>query len=97
MRMIINKCYGGFELSDEFIAKYPQFEEMRFTNEESLRVSDMLISAIEEFGIDKAGSRYGTKLKIVEIPNEATDYEIDEYDGAESVICVVDGKIQHIY
>ena len=35
-----------------------------------------------------------TKLKVVEIPNIATDYLIEEYDGAEKVYYVVDGKIR---
>jgi hypothetical protein len=33
---------------------------------------------------------------VVEIPNEATDYEILEYDGLEEVVCVIDGKLHWI-
>ena len=36
------------------------------------------------------------KLKVVEIPEEATDWEINEYDGLESITYVVDGKLHHI-
>lgn len=32
-------------------------------------------------------------LKVVTIPDCATDWEIHDYDGLESVIYVVDGKI----
>ena len=32
-------------------------------------------------------------LKVVIIPDSATDWEINEYDGLESVIYVEDGKI----
>lgn len=32
-------------------------------------------------------------LIVVEIPDESTDYYIEDYDGVESVIYVVDGKI----
>lgn len=35
------------------------------------------------------------RLEVVEIPEEATDWEIDEYDGQESITYVVDGKIYH--
>ena len=37
-----------------------------------------------------------SKLVIKEIPENATDWEISEYDGAEEIICVVDGKIIHL-
>jgi hypothetical protein len=36
------------------------------------------------------------KLKVVEIPEEATDWELNEYDGLESITYVVDGKLHHI-
>lgn len=36
-------------------------------------------------------SAYG----IVEIPDNVTDWEISEYDGWESVVYVLDGKIYH--
>lgn len=35
-------------------------------------------------------------LMVVEIPDNATDWELDEYDGLESIIYVADGKIHHI-
>jgi nitroreductase len=34
-------------------------------------------------------------LEVVEIPDTATDWEIDEYDGWESVVYVVNGKLHH--
>lgn len=37
-----------------------------------------------------------SKLEVVSIPNEVTDYEINEYDGMESIICVIDGKLYHL-
>lgn len=33
------------------------------------------------------------RLKVVEIPDEATDYKVREYDGKEWVDYVIDGKI----
>lgn len=35
------------------------------------------------------------RLEIAEIPDEAMDWKLDEYDGLESVTYVVDGKIYH--
>ena len=37
-----------------------------------------------------------SKLEVVSIPNEVTDYEINECDGMESIICVADGKLYHL-
>lgn len=36
-----------------------------------------------------------SKLAVVEFPNEATDYELLEYDGIESLLYVLDGKIRY--
>ena len=35
-------------------------------------------------------------LVVKEIPDNATDYMITEYDGAEGIIYVVDGKLEEI-
>lgn len=35
----------------------------------------------------------GEAYRIVKIPEEATDFRIQEYDGKESVIYVLNGKI----
>ena len=44
-------------------------------------------------------TKFGGSLKgdIIELPKNTTDWEIDEYDGSESITCVVDGKIKHLY
>ena len=34
-------------------------------------------------------------LKVYVIPDDATDWEINEYDGMESLILVINGKIVH--
>lgn len=41
-----------------------------------------LVAVVESLG-DKANGKHA-KLKVIEIPN-GTDYEIDEYDGFESI------------
>lgn len=33
---------------------------------------------------------------VIEIPEDATDWEIEEYDGKEWVICIVNGKLVEI-
>ena len=87
MKIVLNKCYGGFGLDDELAEKY-ELDEWSVD-----RTDEKLIELVEKYGEDAEGAH--AKLKVVEIPDEATDWEIDEYDGYESVIYVVDGKIYH--
>ena len=98
MKVVINRCYGGFGLSDGFIKAYPQFEEYGYCwyNDRDKRSDNDFISALESFGLEEAKG-YSASLKIIELPNNITDWEIDEYDGSESITCVVDGKIKHLY
>ena len=86
MKIVINNCFGGFGLSDDFLDKYgKEFRELKRNDPE-------LVAAIEEFG-EEESSGYYSKLHIVEIPDDSTDYYVHEYDGAEDVIYVKDGKL----
>ena len=86
MKIVINNCFGGFRLSDDFLDKYgKEFRELK-------RNDPKLVAAIEEFG-EEESSGYYSKLHIVEIPDDSTDYYVHEYDGAEDVIYVKDGKL----
>lgn len=96
MKVVLNCCYGGFSLSDEFIAKYPQFEEYNHSYDDSDRVDENFIKALEKFGLDEASGSCAS-LKIAEVPDDATDWEITEYDGDETIIYVLDGKIHRAY
>lgn len=98
MKVVINDCYGDFGLSEEFMKAYPQYEEYDYCwhNDKDKRTDKDFISALESFGLEEA-SGYSASLEIVELPSDATDWEINEYDGAESITCVVDGKIKHLY
>lgn len=90
MKFVINTCFGGFGLSE--VAR-------TFLNIESdwdvKRDDPMLIACVEALG-EKAFGPYA-ELEVVTIPEEATDWELDEYDGAESITYVLDGKIHHLY
>lgn len=89
MKIVINDCFGGFGFSDEFSAACPDTVCLGRTNEK-------LIAALEEFGLDKASSKYA-ELIIADIPDTATDYMILEYDGAETLYYVINGKINEWY
>ena len=86
MKLIINGCYGGFGVNEE-IEKKLGLTKM---DEEEIRYNSELIALIES-GVDASDEL--AALKVVELPDDCTDYYIDEYDGLESVIYVVDGKL----
>ena len=87
MKLVINNCYGGFELSEKA-------REMLGVNPYDIKRNDpKLIQIVEELG-EKASGK-SANLQIVEIPDEITDFDISEYDGVETVIYVMDGKIKY--
>lgn len=85
MKFVLNKCYGGFGLSD--------WAREKMGCSEPLRDDPDLITLVINHG--KRVSGKCAALVVVEIPDNTTDYEIDEYDGFESITYVVDGKIHH--
>lgn len=103
MKIVINTCYGGFGFSKDFVKYwesryhdlYPDYDLDDYQHDDVARTYEPLISALEEFGVDEASTSYSS-LEIVSIPDEATDYMIDEYDGMESIIYVLDGRLRMI-
>lgn len=89
MKIVVNKCYGGFGFSDKACEMLGL--KSRFAYVE--RTDPAVIACVEQLGQAASGSC--ARLEIVEIPDTATDWEVEEYDGAESVMYVVDGKIHH--
>lgn len=79
MKIVLNKAYGGFGCD---VAE--QYEDWIYEFE---RTAPELIEFVETHP-DKCGA-----LEVVEIPDESTDWDIDEYDGFESLVYVVDGKL----
>lgn len=86
MKFVINACYGGYGLSQEFLDKYGEDMEWRERDDPEL------VAAVEEFGEVEASDNFA-KLRVVAIPDDSTDYSIEEYDGYESIIYVKDGKL----
>ena len=89
MKFVINDCYGGYGFSMDFLLKYGKEIENLERNDPKL------VSAVEEFGLRNASAEYSV-LCIKEIPDDATDYSVEEYDGAESIIYVKDGKLHWV-
>lgn len=121
MKLVINKCYGGFGVSiaamkamfgkcehvkaHEPISYYGSREkweedlngnhhnrEYRYFDERGWPVTDehreesrdcpVLVATVESMGKDASSSL--SKLRVVSIP-DGVDYEIDQYDGVESI------------
>ena len=86
MKFVINDCFGGYGYSINFLNKYgKEFGSLK-------RNDPKLVAAVEEFGEEESSGQYSA-LCIKEIPDDATDYSVEEYDGAESIIYVKDGKL----
>ena len=91
MKIVINNCYGHYSLSAAACAILGVESQWAFEND---RDAEALVEVVEEFG-EEANGRYA-KLIVIEIPDEATDWEIFEYDGMEEVVYVLNGKLYHV-
>ena len=104
MKVVINRCFGGFGLSDEAHRELgSEFEESDFalagggywtltgdlaefdnwSMDMKFRTHPRLVDVVERLG-HRANGRFAD-LGIVEIPDDAINPRIDEYDGNESV------------
>lgn len=95
MKVVINKCYGGFGLSKEateLIAKEKGVQLGKWNDSFKFyegfgeydipRNDPVLINVVETLGEAADGSC--AELRVVEIP-EGVEWEIGEYDGIEWV------------
>lgn len=72
-----------YEMTSEQKDKYNKtYKEISFTTSDLKRDDPLLIKVVEELG-HKADGRCA-ELKIVEIPDDV-EWEIDEYDGSETI------------
>lgn len=88
MKVVLNKCYGGFSLSEEQALAYGIDESELYQGSNSRcyygdvdRFDHKLIEVVEQ-GLPDA---WASELVVVEIPDNA-HYVIDDYDGIESII-----------
>lgn len=84
MKMVINNNYGGFGLG--VAKKYEKWVRSFGDDRTNIKLVDFVENHPNECG----------DLVVITIPEEATDWEMDEYDGWESVIYVLNGKIVHV-
>jgi hypothetical protein len=89
MKIVRNRCNGGFSLSDvavDFLGLNNPYADIERT--------DLSLVNLVEADANKASGNYA-RLEVVEIPDTATDWELDDHDGIERIIYVVNGKIHH--
>ena len=89
MKIVINRRYGRFGISKSAAEKLG-ISQYAFSGVS--RTDERLVALVEENSKDASDSF--AKLCVVEIPEEATDWRIVEYDGMEYVLYVVNGKIE---
>ena len=80
MKVVINKCFGGFGLSKEaykFLNIPWDGYGFEFMEDRS---NPALVKCVETLGNKASGEL--SSLKVVEIPDDV-EWEIDEYDGVE--------------
>lgn len=84
MKVVINKCFGGYSLSEEAykFLNIP-WDGYGFEFMDDDRSNPALVKCVEDLGEDASGSF--AELKVVEIP-DGVEWEIDEDDGMEWVV-----------
>lgn len=90
MKLVINKCYGGFSLSEEQALAYGIDESELFDsgvggNRVYYGDIDRDDPKLIEVVIQDLPNAWASKLVAVEIPDDAF-YKIEEYDGMEYII-----------
>lgn len=81
-KIALNKCYGGFSITEECLALYNKLSGLKLKYCGSIERDDKnLITAIETIGEKKASGA----LARIEIEEVMSGYEITEYDGCEDV------------
>lgn len=87
MKIVINRDWGVYGLPDEFCAKH---NCNHYSYDNTIRQNEELIEIVSD-------ENYNGTLKVCEIPDEITDWEINDYDGMETVIYVLNGKLYHAH
>ena len=86
MNVVINRCFGGFGLSDKAITLYLEKKGGKPSPDFSAyfidRTDPVLVDVVKTLGLE-ADTKYSS-LAVVEIP-DGINYEIVDYDGVEHI------------
>ena len=90
MKIVVNRCYGGFKLSEEaynFLGlKWDGYGFLSVCEDDENymeRNDPRLVKCVETLA-ERANGGFGTKLEVVEIPDDVKWY-ISDYDGFETI------------
>ena len=83
-KVVINKCFGGFGLSDLALKKIQKLKgsEVVSSGYDLERDDPILVKVVEELG-KKANGTFAD-LKVVNVP-DGVKWQVEEYDGSEWV------------
>lgn len=85
MKVLINKCFGGFSVSQYAIDRFNErtgYNVRSCYALEEHRDDPVLIDIVEELG--EMANGFCAKLVIAEVP-DGYDYSINDYDGMETI------------
>ena len=82
MDIVVNRSWGSFHIPKEIAEK------------RGLSVYDDIDRTDKE--LVEYVNKHDSSLRVFSIPDETTDWDIWGYDGMETIIYVVDGKIYYI-
>jgi hypothetical protein len=94
MKIAVNKCYGGFCLSESVYSELGvEWDGYGYLNNKDLNIESddhmayrqdpRLINAIERLGEDAASGNMA-RVRVVEIPDDV-QWAIHDYDGEETI------------
>lgn len=86
MKVVINRCYGIFGLSEEaynYLGLEWDGRGINYYCSDEERADPKLVACVETLGSEKASGKLA-ELKVVEIPDNV-DWEISDCDGMETV------------
>lgn len=100
MKILLNKCYGYFCFNDTDTKLLDDIRNVAEKNVSwdslAFRTNKDIIRIVEEY-TEKSFNINGdcSNIKVVEIPdrNSLTDFIIQNYDGYENCIYVLNGKL----
>ncbi len=82
MKVVINKCFGGFSLSKRAYEELGiPWDKYGYAMNED-RTNPKLVEVVEKLGVLANGQH--ASLSVVEIPDDIK-WSIDEYDGNECI------------
>lgn len=88
MKIVINRDWGVFALPKEYCETH-KCSRYDFCDKQTRQSEDLIRIVADE--------NYKGTLKVCEIPDENTDWKIDDYDGMESIVYVLNGKLHYTW